>query len=229
MTNELFSSCPVCDTTPLAADNEGFRCSHCGLTVKPKRKLFGRGGDKFTVTAIGEDYDIARQSIVGQTFTRPELAAFHEHVYRDAILADFADGNFEKMNMPESVLAQILLEQLRETCFLHVDDLRRAHGPALEPGGNRFPSGKVPVAQLTWKDDGNLFLTNVRLVFPSHSFTFIRMGRKMVGMKTFENGVAIQLKGEDHATYFVGCAPHQAALMAAYIQGKVAGLREATA
>ena len=229
MTTELFSSCPVCGKAPLSADENIYKCAHCGLTIKPKRKFFGRSPQKYTVTAIGDGYDIARRGIVGQKFTLPELALFSEQVYSDAELSEFAEGNLEHLTMPGSVLAQILLEQLRETCFLHVDDLRRAHGPALEPGGDRFPSEKISTAGLIWKDEGNLFLTNVRLVFPSNSFTFMRMGRKMVGLRAFENGVAIQMKGEDHATYFVGCKSHQAALIAAYIQGKVPALRAMTA
>ncbi len=225
MKTELFSSCPVCHQAPISATGNTYSCSNCGLTLSPKTKLFRKSQPQYIVQSIGEGYDIARKSIVGQKFSLAELELFREHVYSDAVLIEFAAGNLEHMNPPASVLAQILLGQLRETCFLHVDGLRRAHGPALQPGGNRFPNGKIPNAKLTWQDDGNLFLTNARLVFPSHSFTFMRMGRKMVGLKTFENGVAIQLKGEDHATYFVGCKPHQAALIAAYIQGKVPGLR----
>ena len=68
-------------------------------------------------------------------------------------------------------------------------------------------------------------MTDSRLVFPSNTFTFIRMDRKLIGLKTFENGIAIQRKGQDFATYFVGCRAHQAALLGAYIQGRVLALR----
>ncbi len=230
MTTELFSTCPVCaEETALSHSGKMFQCNHCGLTIKEKHKLFGKNHVEYVVQAIGEGYDIARAGLVGNTFSPAEVQLFREQVYPDAVLAEFATGNFDRLNLPTSVLAQILLEQLRETVYLHVDHLRRAHGPALEPGGNRFPHGTVPQNAMDWQDEGNLFLTNVRIVFPSNTFTFIRMGRKMTGLKTFEDGVAVQLKGEDHATYFVGIKPHQAALVGAYIQGRVPGLRESAA
>ncbi len=226
MTPELFSSCPVCRSeTALSATGSVYRCAHCGFTIKEKHKLFNKKHTQYVVQALGEGYDIARAGLVGNAFSPAEVALFREQVYPDAVLAEFAAGNFDRLNLPGSMLAKILLEQLRETVYLHVDHLRRAHGPALEAGGDRFPQGKVPQNQMNWQDDGNLFLTNVRIVFPSNTFTFIRMGRKMVGLKTFEDGIAVQLKGEDHATYFVGCKPHQAALVGAYIQGRVPGLR----
>ncbi len=226
MTTELFSSCPVCRSeTALAVSGKTYRCEHCGFTIKEKHKLFGKQHLQYVVQALGEGYDIARAGLVGNTFSPAEVALFREQVYPDAVLAEFAAGNFDRLNLPGSVLAKILLEQLRETVYLHVDHLRRAHGPALETGGNRFPQGKIPRNEMDWQDDGNLFLTNVRIVFPSNTFTFIRMGRKMVGLKTFEDGIAVQLKGENHATYFVGCKSHQAALVGAYIQGRVPGLR----
>ena len=89
-------------------------------------------------------------------------------------------------------------------------------------------SRPAPRDGLTWQDQGNLFCTNQRLVFPSDSFTFIRMDRKLVGIQAFADGLAVQRKGEDYATYFVGCHAHEAALVAAYVMGKLPVLQAAT-
>ncbi len=230
MTTELFSSCPVCGSeTALTVSGKTYQCAHCGFTIKEKHKLFGKQRVQYVVQSLGEGYDIARAGLEGNVFSPAEVELFREQVYPDAVLAEFAAGNFDGLHLPTSVLAKILLEQLRETVYLHVDHLRRAHGPTLKTGGNRFPQGKIPQNEMNWQDEGNLFLTNVRIVFPSNTFTFIRMGRKLVGLKTFEDGIALQLKGEDHATYFVGCKSHQAALVGAYIQGRVPGVRAQSA
>ncbi len=225
----LLSPCPACEGAALAKINNVYQCNACGLTVKEKKRLLGFGskGAQFVVQNIGDDFSIAKKGIMGRVFSLAELKNFHESVYSDQTLADFAGGNYDALNMPVSTLAQILLEQLRETCYMQINDIRRAHGPVLEEGGNRFPEGKAPTKSLTWQDEGNLFLTNIRLVFPSDSFTFIRMDRKLIGLKTYEDGLAVQRKGEDFATYFVGCGAHQASLVAAYIQGKVPTLKQA--
>ena len=227
----LLTPCPACGTAVLASNGEGYHCKNCALAVNPKKRRlpFGKKKEAYVVTHIGDDYRLVRPGIVGQTFTQSEIKQFEEAVYSDEVLAQFAAGNYENLTMPGSTLAQILMEQLRETCYLQISRLRRAHGPALEPGGNRFPQGKIPLSAMIWQDEGNLFLTNIRLVFPSNSFTFIRMDRKLVGLKTFEDGLAIQRKGEEFATYFVGCRAHQSALAAAYIVGKIPVLRAETA
>jgi len=221
----LLSTCPVCTQAPLSWNGENYRCNHCGLALKQKTFLGFKSKDQYVGQAIGDDYGIASLGIVGYVFTLAELENFGESVYSDQELAAFAEGNFDDLTMPSSILAQILLEQLHETCYLQVNSMRRAHGPTFEAGGNRIPEGAAPTGSLTWKDRGNLFLTEARIVFPSNSFTFIRMDRKFVGLKTFENGFAIQRKGQDHATYFVGCQAHQAALIGAYIQGRIPALR----
>jgi len=226
MAIDLFSSCPVCEHAPLAAVGKRYQCAHCGLIVKPKRLLGFKSHDQYVVKNIGSAYGLAKPGIVGRTVHLNELKKCKECVYSDEELAQVAQGNIDVLHPPSSTLAQILLEQLRETCYLEVDGLRRAHGPVLEEKGDRFPKGLAPVGGMTWKDKGNLFLTNSRLVFPSNTFTFIRMDRKLVSLKTFENGIAIQRKGEDFATYFVGCRAHQAAWIAAYIQGKLPSLRK---
>jgi hypothetical protein len=79
---------------------------------------------------------------------------------------------------------------------------------------------------LEWQDHGNLFGTDKHLVLPSDSFTFIRLDRKLGGVQAFNDGVAVQRTGEDFATYFVGCYPHEAALVAAFVLGKLPALRQ---
>jgi len=223
----LFASCPVCEQAPLARTGGEFQCDHCRLTVKPRAFLWRKSSDRYVVRDIGEAYRLARPGIVNRTFSRAALQRLGEHVYPDAALASIAAGEFDAIRPPSNTLAQILLEQLHETVFFQVNQLRGAPGPVIGAGASRFPQGTVPRSGLTWKDRGNLFLTNARLVFPSNTFTFIRMDRKLIAVRAFEDGLAVQRKGERFATYFVGCRAHQAALMAAYIQGKSPALQEA--
>ncbi len=221
----LLPICPVCTQQALVGRGKNYRCDHCGLTLKLKTVLGFKSKDKYIVQSIGQGYNIARSGIVGQVFPLVELKNFGENVYTDQQLAAFAKGNFDELQAPSNILTQILLEQLRETVYAQTRNMRRAHGPALEAGGNYIPQGLAPSDNLNWQDKGNLFLTNARLIFPSNSFTFIRMDRKLIGLKTFENGFAVQRKGEDFATYFIGCRAHQAALNGAYIMGRVPALR----
>ncbi len=221
----LFSTCPVCAQEPLLWNGESYRCGHCGITLKQKAFLGFKFKDQYVTQAIGDDYSVARLGIASYVFTRSELENFSESVYSDQELAVFAEGNFDNLTMPSSTLAQILLEQLHETCYIQVKAMRQAHGPVLDAGGNWIPEGVAPTGSLIWQDKGNLFLTDARIIFPGNTFTFIRMNRKLVGLKTFENGFAVQRKGQDYATYFVGCQTHQAALIGAYIQGRIPTLR----
>ncbi len=223
----LLSPCPACNTAALAAVGNTYQCVNCSLGVKEKKKFlrFRSNENRYLVQSMGDDFSLVREGMIGHTFSLAELEYFRESVYADHDLADFAEGNYDALNMPGSALAQILLEQLRETCYIQINALRRAHGPVLAGGGDRFPKGKAPTAGLIWQDKGNLFFTNIRLVFPSDTFTFIRLDRRLVGVRAFENALAIQRKGEDFATYFVGLRPHQAVLTAAYILGKAPQLR----
>jgi len=207
-----------------------YRCSRCGLTLKPEKRFLGLGsGQKYRVQAISSAYGPAKNGLVGHVFSKEDVDKFAEKVYSDDRLAAFAAGNFEDLTMPASLLARILLEQLRETCYIEMSRMRHGIGPALEAGGHRIPRGRISVGDITWQDKGNLFLTDARLVFPSDTFTFIRMDRKLIGLQTFENGIALQRKGEAFAVYFSGCRPYEAALMGAYIQGRVPGLRAVNA
>jgi len=221
----LFPICPVCTQEALIWRGKNYRCGHCGLTLRPKTFLGFKSKDKYIVQSIGKGYNIARSGIAGRVFSLAELKNFGESIYTDQQLAAFAAGNFDELRAPSGILTQILLEQLRETVYVQTRNMRRARGPAIEAGGNYIPEGLASAGRLTWRDKGNLFLTNARLIFPSNSFTFIRMDRKLIGLKTFENGFAVQRKGEDFATYFIGCRAHQAALNGAYIMGRLPALR----
>jgi len=223
----LFSTCPVCAAQAGMENVAGYQCDHCGLSLKPQKHLwpFKAKEVKYLVQAIGQGFDIVATGLIGQTFSAAEVKNFRESVYSDQVLAEFAEAKLDNLNMPASTLAQILLEQLRETCYIQINNLRRAHGPIISGQSSRIPTGKVPTVGLTWQDKGNLFLTNIRLVFPSNSFTFIRLDRKVTGLQTYENGLAVQRKGEAFATYFVGGRAHQTALTAAYIFGKIPHLR----
>ncbi len=147
------------------------------------------------------------------------------NIYTDQQLAAIASGSLEVIRPVKTVLAEIILEQLNETTYLQVNGLSRGHGPPIANGGHYQPTQTVPRLGMAWQDKGNLFGTSSRLVFPSDTFTFIRLDRKLVGVQAFTNGVAVQRKGEDFATYFVGCYPHEAALVAAFVMAKIPALR----
>jgi hypothetical protein len=226
-TETFLSPCPVCERAPLTAVEGRYACAYCGLTIRAKKAFLGlKSTGTYTVESISPAYSIAGLGLVAQDFSLEEIKQFRESVYSDAELAQFAEGDYQRLNPPASTLAQILLEQLREDCYLQINQLRRALGPVLTGQAERIPHEKISRVNLTWQDRGNLFLTNIRLVFPSDSFTFIRMDRKLVGVVAYTDGLAVQRKGEDFATYFAGCAAHQSALAAAYIMGKVPLLRQ---
>lgn len=229
MTDSLFERCPVCGQSTFKISGKTCRCADCGLALKSRRGFLGLGSrEKYLVQDISAAYSLAKSGLVGRVFSRDDVGKFAEKAYSDDQYAAFAAGNFEDLMMPTSLLSQILLKQLRETCYIEVTQMRHGRGPVLEPGGSYVPQGRISASSITWKDKGNLFLTDARLVFPSDTFTFIRMDRKLVGLKTFENGIALQRKGEAFAVYFSGCRPYEAALLGAYIQGRVSGLREVT-
>ena len=223
----LGAACLACEQAVLRHVADGYLCEHCGLKLTEKRSWlnFRSKTARYLVQDIGADFSIARAGLVGQVFTLAELARLREVLYADQTLASFAQGDYTALHQPNNALAQILLEQLRETCYIQINEMRRARGPILAGESRRLPQEKAPHTGLTWLDRGNLFLTNIRLVFPSDTFTFIRLDRKLVGIRAYENGLAIQRRGEDFATYFVGCRSYQAALAAAYIYGKVPPLR----
>ena len=230
MTQEmLYDECPRCNQGAVVFEPEigVYRCEHCGLTLK-KRSLLGfLKKDHLGITSLGPgDFTLAEQSLAKLSLTPDRLKVVIGNIYSDQQLADIAGGALELIRPVRTILAQIILEQLKETCYIQVNGLRRAHGQALAEGGNYRPTEKVPRQGLDWQDQGNLFGTDKHLVLPSDSFTFIRLDRKLSGVQAFTDGVAVQRQGEDYATYFVGCYPYEAALLAAFVLGKLPALRQ---
>ncbi len=222
----LYRECPVCAQAPVTLQNDVFSCENCGLTLKERAVLglFNKG--KYGVVTLGEgDFELASASMQEVALPPDPLKIVLGNIYTDAQLAEIAGGNIKAIRPVRTVLAQIILEQLREECFVNVTGLRRAFGPPLPETSHYLPQEKAPAQGLKWQDEGNLFCTTQRLVLPSNQFTFIRLGRKISAVQAFTNGVAIQQKNEEHATYFVGCYPHEAALVSAYVMAKVPLLR----
>jgi len=226
----LYKECPVCNQGAVVWQNAEsvYRCDHCGLAIKEQALLglFNKGN--FGVINLPQaNYALAEQSLSGVSLKPDPLKVILGNVYPDEQLAEIAGGAIDDVRPVRTMLAQIILEQLKETCFLQVNGLRRGHGQPLAEGGSYIPSTAIPRQGMDWQDEGNLFCTDQRLVFPSNKFTFIRLGRKLVGVQAFTNGIAIQLKGDEYATYFAGCLSHEAALVAAYVMAKVPQSRPA--
>lgn len=225
----LYRECPLCNQSEVAWDGAVslYRCPTCGLSLKDASfmKLFHKGCYKIESFGSGH-YRLAEQGLLNSSLTLDPLKVTIGNVYEDESLARIAAGELELLRPVRTVLAQIILEQLREECFIHVTNLRRGHGSPLADEADYLPAGPVPRQGMAWQDEGNLFGTTHRLVLPSDRFTFIRLDRKLTGVKAFTDGVAVQRKGEDFATYFVGCYPHEAALIAAYVMAKAPKLRK---
>ena len=226
----LYKECPLCNRGPVGqqGDSAVYRCGGCGLTLK-ERSLWGwlKKG-QFSVSEFGEgDFKLAGQSLKRVALPAEVLKVVLGNVYTDSQLAAIANGAVELIRPVRTILAQVILEQLNETCHLQVNGLRRGHGAPLEEAQSHYtPTEAVPQQGMTWQDRGNLFCTNQRLVFPSDTFTFIRMDRKVMSVRAFNNGLGVQRRGEAFATYFVGCYPHEAAVVAAYVLTKLPALRE---
>jgi hypothetical protein len=228
----LYKECPLCTQGAVVESDSRslYRCTHCSLSLKERSLLglFKKG--HFVVADFGQgDYVLAKQSLKDVVLPPDPLKVTLGNVYTDQQLAAIAQGSLEPLRPVRTVLAQVILEQLNEVCYLQVNGLRRGHGKPLAEEGHFQPEQAVPREGMAWQDQGNLFCTNQRLVFPSNSFTFIRMDRKLVGIQAFTDGVAIQRKGEDFGTYFVGCYAHEAALVAAYVMAKLPALQPSKA
>jgi hypothetical protein len=228
MTGEtLYKECPLCEKAPVTAQAGGqYVCNNCQLTLKDRSilGLFRKG--KYGITGLGEgDYALARKSISEVLLPPEPLKVVIGNIYTDGQLAEIAGGNVDVIAPVKTILAQIILEQLNEDCYINVNGLRRGFGPALVEESSFRPTQKTPRQGMEWQDEGNLFCTTHRIVLPSNQFTFIRLDRKVVAVQAFTDGVAIQRKREEFATYFVGGYSHEAALVAAYVMAKVPALR----
>ncbi len=224
----FYKICPLCGRGPVTrpAEQAVYRCEQCGLTLKERALLglFKKG--RLAVESLGDgEYGLAWSGLKQAALSPDYLKVVLGNVYPDPQLAAIAGGQLDLMRPVQTVLAQIILEQLKETCFFQVNSLERWHGPPIS-GSSYLPVQAVSRQGQHWQDQGNLFGTDQRLVFPSNSFTFIRIDRKIAGIQAFTNGVALQRKGEEFATYFTGCYPHEAALVVAYVLGKLPALRQ---
>ena len=223
----LYKECPLCTQAPveLQAD-QIYQCKACGLTLKERSilGLFKKG--HFSITDLGQEgFPLAQEGLEGVTLTPDPLKVIIGNIYKDEQLAAIAGGNIDIISPVRTVLAQIILEQLNEECFINVAGLRRGHGKPLTEESWYRPTQKAPRQGIKWQDEGNLFCTTHRLVLPSDRFTFIRLDRKVTAVQAYFDGLAIQRKGEEFATYFIGCYPHEAALVAAYVMAKIPKLR----
>lgn len=232
MTQEiLYKECPLCTQGQVARPAGGgvYRCAHCDLTIK-KSPLFGLfKKENLTVTGWGSGvYALAQQSLKNVALPADSLKVVIGNVYSDSHLEALAGGQVTILRPVRTVLAHVILEQLNEECFIQINGLRRGHGAPIAAAGAFKPERSAPREGMAWQDQGNLFCTNHRLVFPSNSFTFIRLDRKLVGVQAFTDGLAVQRKGEDYATYFVGCLAHEAAVAAAYVMARLPILQTTT-
>lgn len=224
----LYQECPLCVQTPVVLQSDGvYHCEQCGLTLKDRSilVLFRKG--RFGIISLDRqaDYTLVGEAFGNIVLPPDPLKVVIGNMYTDQQLAEIASGVIEVIRPVKTVLAQIILEQLGEECYINVNGLHRGHGPPLAGGGQYQPSQKTPRQETDWRDRGNLFCTSQRLVLPSDRFTFIRLDRKVTAVKAFTDGVAIQRKGEAFASYFVGCYSHEAALVAAYVMAKIPALR----
>lgn len=226
MTKTLYQTCPLCEQGAVTEHGSRYRCQACGLSINERSILgvFRKG--RYGVAEFGTgDYTLAAP--LKQVALTPEpLKIALGNVYTDADLAAIAQGNMDKLRSVQTVLAQIILEQVNEVGYFQVNGLRWGEGPVLE-GPNRYqPVDPAPTQGITWQSEGNLFGTTHHLVLPSDNFTFIRLDRKISAVQAFTDGVAIQRRGQDFAMYFVDCYPHEAALVAAFVLGKIPVLRK---
>lgn len=222
----LYKECPLCEQAPVVRQGDIYRCDSCGLTLKERSilGLFKKG--QYGIERLGQgDYAIAQMGLKSVSLRPDPLKVVIGNIYTDTQLAEIAGGNIKVIQPVKTVLAQIILEQLNEECFINVNGLRRGHGKPLPEESGYQPGPKISTQGMDWQDEGNLFCTTNRLVLPSNQFTFIRLDRKLVAVQAFANGIAVQRKREEYATYFVGCYPHEAALVAAYAMAKVPKLR----
>ncbi|MCB9080049.1 MAG: hypothetical protein H6631_20785 [Anaerolineaceae bacterium] len=226
MADTLYQECPFCMEAPISLQGGSYICEKCGLTLKDRAVLglFNKGRYQIIHLAEG-NFSLVTPELDNIVLKPDPLKVVIGNIYSDEQLAEIASGNIDIISPVKTVLAQIILEQLNEVCYINVNGLRRGHGQPLSDESGYWPTQKAPRENMKWQDEGNLFCTNQRLVLPSNQFTFIRLDRKVVNVQAYTDGFALQRKNEEYATYFIGCYPHEAALVAAYAMAKVPALR----
>jgi len=220
----LIDLCPICSQSPLTGDGQRYSCTSCGAVVQRKRRLGLGPRSRFTFRAVSPDYRAAEPDLVKRSFTLEELAAITGTCYTDAELSSIAAGDLSRIRPPTSTVASIIFGQSHEICRLQINGLTRAAGPPLSPGVDQV-DGPVDRRRLQMLNRGNLFIGDQRLAFPGDTHTTIRVDRKLTGVRAYRDAFAVQRKGEETATYFLGCGSRQVALVVAYLQGRLDHLR----
>ncbi|MCB0208221.1 MAG: hypothetical protein KDJ52_02760 [Anaerolineae bacterium] len=226
MADTLYKECPFCMEAPISLQEGSYICENCGLTLNERTMLgmFKKG--RYTITQLpAGNFSLIGPELSTVVLKPDPLKVVIGNLYTDEQLAQISEGNIDIISPVKTVLAQIILEQLNEVCYINVNGLRRGHGEPLSGESNYWPQQKAPRDGMKWQDEGNLFCTNQRIVLPSNQFTFIRLDRKVVTVQAFKDGFALQRKNEEYATYFIGCYAHEAALVTAYAMAKVPALR----
>lgn len=220
----LLAVCPICGQAALASSDGHYACVACGTQVEQKRWLGIWPRNRFVFQKVGVGYRNVEAELIARSFTSLELAELAGTCYTDADLAAIAAGDLSRLHMPTSTIAHILFPQTSETCHIQVNNLTRAEGPPL-PNGVERTSQAVDRSALNLLDQGNLFVSDQRLIFPSNTHTTIRIDRKLTGVRTFTEAIGVQRKGKGKATYFLGLQPRHVSLIAAYLQGRLGHLR----
>ncbi len=220
----LVDPCPICGQSPLAGNGRRYACPACKSEVERGRWLGLLPHNRFTFRAIGADYGNVETELLGRPFTAAELHNIAGTCYTDADLKAIAAGDLERVHPPTTTIAKLIFGHTHEKCYVQVNNLTRAEGPTL-PNGVDSVNGPPDQRALTVLDRGNLFISNQRLVFPSDTHTTIHLDRKLTGVRSFTDAFAVQRKGEEKATYFLGCESRHARLIAAYLQGLLDHLR----
>jgi hypothetical protein len=220
----LIAPCPICGQSALTGHNGWFSCSSCETIVEQGRWFGIWLRERFYFRAVGPEYRNAEPDLAAHPFSKTELVELAGSCYSDSDLKAIAAGDLSSLRPPPSTVAQLIFPQSREICYLQINGLIRAEGPLLPDGVCQVDS-PMNRRDLNELDKGNLFISDQRLVFPSSTHTNIRIDRKLTGLCAFADAVAIQRRGEDKATYFLGLESRNALLVIACLQGQLDHLR----
>ena len=121
----LYKICPLCAQAPVVLQEQGaYCCGHCGLTLKERSVLglFRKG--QYSITDLGRgNYTLAEAGLKGVVLPPDPFKVVIGNIYSDEQLAQIAAGNIELISPVKTILAQIILEQLNEECYVNVNNL----------------------------------------------------------------------------------------------------------
>src|SRR5688572_29682574 len=116
----LYKECPACVLAPVMWQNGGFyRCPQCGLALKERKRLgfFGKG--RFVIVDFGSKRSLLAEIGLKEVALSPDAIKIAiGNIYTEAELAEIANGRVDVINPVKMVLAQIILEQLNEECYI---------------------------------------------------------------------------------------------------------------